>query len=255
MSSHPLSKALAQYAESKGLEPFEVEAFKAIPGAGTEGRVGRGFARLVNLRWLREAGLADETVEAIFAEIMREGMSATALTDRFGVVTVFGFRDTLKPDAKEGIAALEAVGLEPTLLTGDTPEAAKALGDELGLTHIRAGLLPDEKLAAIADMQKTGLTAMVGDGINDAPALAQSDIGIAMGVRGTESAVEAAHVVVMDDRVSSIATLVRLSRMTHGVLLQNIVFALGVKFLFAAATFAGMATMWMAVMPAARSPS
>lgn len=139
------------------------------------------------------------------------------------------------------------MGLEPTLLTGDTPEAAKALGDELGLKHIRAGLLPDEKLAAIADMQKTGLTAMVGDGINDAPALAQSDIGIAMGVRGTESAVEAAHVVVMDDRVSSIATLVRLSRMTHGVLLQNIVFALGVKFLFAVATFAGMATMWMAV--------
>ena len=247
MSSHPLSKALAQYAESKGLEPFEVEDFKAIPGAGTEGRVGRGFARLVNLRWLREAGLADESVEAVFSEIMREGMSATALTDRFGVVAVFGFRDTLKPDAKEGIAALEAVGLEPTLLTGDTPEAAKALGDELGLTHIRAGLLPDEKLAAIADMQKTGLTAMVGDGINDAPALAQSDIGIAMGVRGTESAVEAAHVVVMDDRVSSIATLVRLSRMTHGVLLQNIVFALGVKFLFAVATFAGMATMWMAV--------
>ena len=247
MSSHPLSKALAQYAESKGLEPFEVEDFKAIPGAGTEGRVGRGFARLVNLRWLREAGLADESVEAVFSEIMREGMSATALTDRFGVVAVFGFRDTLKPDAKEGIAALEAVGLEPTLLTGDTPEAAKALGDELGLTHIRSGLLPDEKLAAIADMQKTGLTAMVGDGINDAPALAQSDIGIAMGVRGTESAVEAAHVVVMDDRVSSIATLVRLSRMTHGVLLQNIVFALGVKFLFAAATFAGMATMWMAV--------
>lgn len=247
MSDHPLSQALAAHTRAQGLEPFAVEDFKAIPGAGTEGRVGRGLARLVNLRWLRAQELADEATEAVFTEIAREGMSATALADRFGVVAVFGFRDTVKPDAKAGIAALEAVGLEPTLLTGDTPEAANALGAELGLTHIRAGLLPDEKLSAIADMQKTGLTAMVGDGINDAPALAKADIGIAMGVRGTESAVEAAHVVVMDDRVSSIATLVRLSRMTHSVLLQNIVFAIGIKLIFAIATYAGMATMWMAV--------
>ena len=139
------------------------------------------------------------------------------------------------------------MGLTPRLLTGDTPAAAKALAKELGLEDVRAGLLPDDKLREIEAMQKEGLTAMVGDGINDAPALARSDIGIAMGVRGTDSAIEAAHVAVMDDKIGSIATLVRLSRITHAVLIENITIALGIKFLFAALALFGLASMWMAV--------
>ena len=142
---------------------------------------------------------------------------------------------------------LEAVGLTPWLLTGDHEAAAQSLAKKVGLTHVAADLLPDDKLAKIEGLQKDGLTAMVGDGINDAPALARSDIGIAMGIRGTDSAIEAAHVAVMDDKISSIATLVRLSHMTHDVLVQNIIFAIGVKVVFALLALSGLATMWMAV--------
>lgn len=117
---------------------------------------------------------------------------------------------------------------------GDNEAAARALARKVGLQDVKADLLPEDKLKAIEALQKTGLTAMAGDGINDAPALARADIGIAMGVRGTDSAIEAAHIAVMDDKISSIATLVRLSRITHGVLVQNIAFAIGVKIIFAA---------------------
>ena len=172
-----------------------------------------------------------------------------ALADAFGVEAVFELADEIRPDARAGLEALRAEGIEPVLLTGDNRAAALALGRAIGLpdASIDAELLPDEKLGHIRRLQKRGFTAMVGDGINDAPALAQADLGIAMGIRGTDSAIEAADVALMDDRISSLAALVRLSRLTHSVLVQNIVFALGVKFVFAALALAGHATMWMAV--------
>ena len=200
------------------------------------GRVGSGTLWLVNERTLDQMGVLTPDVHDAFVRYAEAGMSTVALTDRFGVRAVFGLADTVKEDAAEGLRQLRAVGLTPRLLTGDTPAAAKALAKELGLEDVRAGLLPKE-----------GLTAMVGDGINDAPALARSDIGIAMGVRGTDSAIEAAHVAVMDDKIGSIATLVRLSRITHAVLVENITIALGIKFLFAALALFGVASMWMAV--------
>ena len=247
MSRHPLSEALVRWADKKGYPAYDTDEFRAIPGCGTSGRVNGGLLSLVNLRKLEEDGLADDTVRAAFKRFADAGMSGTALADAFGVLAVFGFADTLKPDAAEGLRQLESVGLTPWLLTGDNRAAADALADKTGIHHVAADLLPEDKLQHIERLQKTGLTAMVGDGINDAPALARADIGIAMGVRGTDSAIEAAHIAVMDDRISSIATLVRLSRMTHEVLVQNIVFALGVKIIFALMAVGGMATMWMAV--------
>lgn len=247
MNKHPLSQAIVRWAQHHHLPTYDVEGFEAIAGAGVQGRVENGLLRLVNLRWLENAGLADETVRHAFRHYTDQGMSAVALADTFGVQAVFGFSDQLKDDAREGLQQLADVGLTPWLLTGDNQTAARTLADKLGITHIKAELLPEDKLNQISDLQKSGLTAMVGDGINDAPALAKADIGIAMGVRGTDSAIEAAHIAVMDDRISSIATLVRLSRITHSVLIQNIVFAIGVKLIFTALALSGLATMWMAV--------
>ena len=247
MNKHPLSQAIVRWADKKGIEPQAVEGFSALPGSGVTGRVGSGTLWLVNERTLDKMGVLTPDVHDAFVRYAEAGMSTVALTDRFGVRAVFGLADTVKEDAAEGLRQLRAVGLTPRLLTGDTPAAAKALAKELGLEDVRAGLLPDDKLREIEAMQKEGLTAMVGDGINDAPALARSDIGIAMGVRGTDSAIEAAHVAVMDDKIGSIATLVRLSRITHAVLIENITIALGIKFLFAALALFGMASMWMAV--------
>ena len=247
MNKHPLSQAIVRWAEAKGIEPQAVDGFSALPGSGVTGRVGSGTLWLVNERTLDKMGILTPDVHEAFVRYAEAGMSTVALADRFGVRAVFGLADTVKEDAAEGLRQLRAVGLTPRLLTGDTPAAAKALAKELGLEDVRAGLLPDDKLREIEAMQKEGLTAMVGDGINDAPALARSDIGIAMGVRGTDSAIEAAHVAVMDDKIGSIATLVRLSRITHAVLIENITIALGIKFLFAALALFGMASMWMAV--------
>lgn len=247
MNKHPLSQAIVRWAREKHLPIYQVEGFTALPGAGVEGRIERGTARLVNLRWLEERGLADEEVRRTFAHYTNEGMSTVALADTFGVQAVFGLADVVKEDTVDGLRQLASVGIRPWLLTGDNEAAALALARKVGLEDVKADLLPEDKLKAIEALQKTGLTAMAGDGINDAPALARADIGIAMGVRGTDSAIEAAHIAVMDDKISSIATLVRLSRITHGVLVQNIAFAIGVKIIFAALALTGHATMWMAV--------
>jgi Cd2+/Zn2+-exporting ATPase len=134
------------------------------------------------------------------------------------------------------------------MLTGDNVATAQAVGREAGIAEVRGGLLPEDKLAAIKELrERHGATAMTGDGINDAPALAQADIGFAMGGAGTDTAMEAADVVIMNDDLGRIAETIRLSRRTHAVLMQNITLALGIKAVFFVLAVFGSATMWMAV--------
>lgn len=247
MNKHPLSAAIVRAAKEADAGISSVEDFRALPGIGVSGRIGRGTLSLMNAKGVQERGLMTTAAQTAFQEAEHQGMSASALVDAFGVLAVFAMADEIKPDAQEGLEQLAAEGITPVLLTGDNGRAAAALAQKLGLQHVAANLLPEDKLARIHALKKSGLTAMAGDGINDAPALAAADIGIAMGIRGTDSAIDAADVALMDDRISSIASLVRLSRMTHAVLIQNIVFALGIKAVFAVLAVAGMATMWMAV--------
>jgi len=160
--------------------------------------------------------------------------------------------DTVKPSSAEAIADLHALGVRTLMLTGDNTPTAQAIAQQVGIDEARGDQLPEDKLTAIesklaANEASAGKVGMVGDGINDAPALARADIGFAMGAAGTGTAIETADVALMDDDLRKIGTFLRLSRATHRVLIQNIVLALGIKVVFLALAMTGNATLWMAV--------
>jgi Cd2+/Zn2+-exporting ATPase len=186
-------------------------------------------------------------VTAAFDAAHAKGQTAVALSDMFGVVAVFAVADTLKSNSAQAIALMKKVGLRPWLLTGDNARAAEAIAQKVGIDNVKADLLPEHKLEVIEELDSKAPTAMVGDGINDAPALSRARIGFAMGIKGADTAIEAADVAIMDDNIAKIAWFKKLSELTHSTLIQNIVFALGVKFCFMIAALAGYATMWMAV--------
>ena len=247
-SDHPVSKAIALgLGAQQGALP-EVSDFTAQAGRGVEGRVGGERWTLGNRRWMREQGLWTDAVEAAAAEHEAQGRSLTFLAERGGVRALFAVADTLRPQAIEAVTELRALGITPIMLTGDHGAAAQSAARAAGIDEVQADLLPEHKQGAIAALQKLhGMTAMAGDGINDAPALAQADIGFAMGAAGTDVAMETADVVIMNDDLRRVAETVRLSRRTHRVLVQNIALALGIKLVFLVLALAGQATMWMAV--------
>ena len=244
-SDHPVSRAIAA-----GLTPNSIEArsFAALSGRGIEADIDGERYVLGNHRLIEERGQCSAEIEAVLHRHEQAGRSVSLLATASGVVALFAVADTIKPSSAAAIGELKAMGITPVMLTGDNQTTAEAIGREAGLTDIRGNLLPEDKLAAIQAMQKQyGATAMTGDGINDAPALAQADIGVAMGAAGTDIAMEAADVVVMNDDLRRIAETVRLSRRTHAVLWQNIALALGIKAAFLVLALFDNASMWMAV--------
>ncbi len=165
-----------------------------------------------------------------------------------GVLGIFAVADTVKETSRQAIAELHALGVRTLMLTGDNPHTAEAIAKQVGIDEARGNQLPEDKLKVIESLIGEGKQiGMVGDGINDAPALARADIGFAMGAAGTDTAIETADVALMDDDLRKIPTFVRLSRTTATILTQNIVLALGIKVVFLGLTFTGHATMWMAV--------
>jgi len=225
-----------------------VHDFAAAAGRGVQGTVDGLPLVLANHRWIEERSQCSAALEAGLALHERAGRTVAMLADARGVLAICAVADTIKPSSRQALAELKALGITPVMLTGDNLTTAQAIAAQVGITELRANLLPEHKLAAIRELQERfGPTAMVGDGINDAPALAQSDIGFAMGAAGTHQAMEAADVVVMNDELGRLPETVRLSRRTRSVLLQNIALALGIKTAFLLAALFGGATMWMAV--------
>jgi Cd2+/Zn2+-exporting ATPase len=164
------------------------------------------------------------------------------------VLAIFAVADTIKDSSREAIEQLHALGVASVMLTGDNSATAKAIAKQAGIDDARGELLPEAKLAAVEEMQERyGFVAMTGDGINDAPALARSNIGFAMGGAGTDTALEAADVVIMNDDLRRIPEAIRLSRQTQNILWQNIGLALGIKAVFLFLALFNGATMWMAV--------
>ena len=248
-SDHPVSRAiLAGLDEKQRADAYDFTDFKALPGLGTEGRVAGDMLVLGNHRLIEDRGQCSDALEAVLREHERQGRTVTLLASARGVIGVFAVADTVKPQARDAIAELGRLGIAPVMLTGDNEATARAVAAQAGITELRGNLLPEEKQGAIRELQRRhGPTGMTGDGINDAPALAQADIGFAMGKAGTDIAMEAADVVIMNDDLHRLAETVRLSRRTHGVLWQNISLALGIKLVFLLLAVAGQATMWMAV--------
>ena len=244
-SDHPVSRAIA-HSLSGGAA--EVQDFKALPGRGVQGAVDGKRLLLGNHRVIHDDGLCSAALEAELARHEQQGRTVTLLADDQRVLALFAVADTIKETSRQAIAELQALGVTAVMLTGDNSATAKAIGAQAGISDARGDLLPDAKLEAIKEMQnRYGMTGMTGDGINDAPALAQADIGFAMGAAGTDTAMEAADVVIMNDNLLRVAETVRLSSRTHSILWQNIALALGIKSVFLVMAVFGTATMWMAV--------
>jgi Cd2+/Zn2+-exporting ATPase len=244
-SDHPVARAIAAGLSAPA---GTLQGFQAQAGLGVQGVVDGQPLWLGNARLIASLGLSSPALDERLQALEAAGRSVSLLASSQAVLAVFAVADTLRPEAREAVAALRALGLVPVMLSGDHPRTAQAIAAQVGIDEVQGGLLPADKLAAIEALQRRlGPTAMVGDGLNDAPALARADLGIAMGGAGTDTAMEAADVVVMNDDLRRLAETVRLSRRTHAVLWQNIVLALGIKAVFLVLALAGQATMWMAV--------
>jgi Cd2+/Zn2+-exporting ATPase len=244
-SDHPVSKAIFQ---GLALEAGEVSDFAALPGRGVQGAIDGKTLILGNHRLLEERGQCSPDIEAKLAVHENQGRTVTLLADDSGVLGLFAVADTVKESSRQAIADLKALGVVTIMLTGDNAATAKTIAGQTGMEDARGNLLPEDKLDVIKALQERhGATGMTGDGINDAPALAQADIGFAMGAAGTDIAMEAADVVIMNDDLRRIPATIRLSRRTHSVLWQNISLAIGIKAVFMVLALFGAATMWMAV--------
>ncbi|MES2251276.1 MAG: heavy metal translocating P-type ATPase [Pseudomonadota bacterium] len=244
-SDHPVSKAIAQ---GLGGAVEEVGDFTALPGRGVQATHAGQTYVLGNHRLIEERGLCSPELEAELKRHEEAGRTVTLLASEKSVLALFAVADTIKPSSQAAVAELRALGVTPVMLTGDNTATAKTIGAHAGIDDVRGNLLPEEKLDAIQAMQQRyGAVAMTGDGINDAPALAKADIGFAMGGAGTDTAMEAADVVIMNDDLRRIPETIRLSRRAHAVLWQNITLALGIKGVFFVLAVFGSATMWMAV--------
>ncbi|KHK57966.1 4-deoxy-4-formamido-L-arabinose-phospho-UDP deformylase [Ralstonia sp. A12] len=248
-TTHPIAVAIVQAAAAHGaVDAGAVEDLSVLPGRGVAGTLGGVRWHLGNAALVAERGFDTSAWRAAAEALQAEGMSAVTLCDASGAVALFGVRDRERPESAQAIADLRALGVQPVMLTGDDRRAAQAIAKTVGIDAVHAEQLPADKQRVVGELAaQHGFVGMVGDGINDAPALARADIGFAMGAAGTATALEAADVAIMDDDPRKLAGFIRISRRTVAVLRQNIVLALGIKAVFLALAVMGDATLWMAI--------
>lgn len=249
-SDHPVSSAVAAHwrTQSPGQPLLDVEAIEALTGRGIKGAIDGEPFYLGNHRLVEELGICSPALEQILTAFEGDGKTTVVFCSAQAPQLVIAVADTIRDTSIAAIEDLESLGIHVVMLTGDNPHTAAAIARQAGIADARGNLLPDDKLAAINELiAKYGDVGMVGDGINDAPALARAGIGFAMGAAGTDTALETADVALMDDDLRKLADFVRLSRKTRAVLVQNISLALGIKAVFFVLALMGMATLWMAV--------
>ena len=249
-SEHPIGRAILRRAEETGIIVLEPERFQSLPGRGAEGRVSGDAVVIGSHRLFEERSMCSTETERALDTFATDGISTVIVGCNGQTLGVIGVGDEPRESARETIEMLRSQGIEHiAALTGDHQKAAETLARSLGLDTCRADLLPEDKVAAVHELRsRYGVLAMVGDGVNDAPALASADVGIAMGAVGTDAALETADVALMSDELAKIPYAIRLSRATLRNIRMNIAFSLTLKAAFLAMAVAGAATLWMAVV-------
>lgn len=249
-SDHPVSGAVAAFwhSEKHTDELLDVRNFQALTGRGTKGMINGQTYHLGNHRMVHELGMCSDGLEHTLQQLEKQGKTTVVLCRNNAPLLIMAVADTVRATSKAAISELHALGVNVVMLTGDNGHTAKAIADSVGIMDARGDQLPEDKLNAITGLGANGaVVGMVGDGINDAPALAKAHIGFAMGAAGTDTAIETADVALMDDDLLKLPFFLRLSARTHKVLVQNITFALGIKAVFLMLALTGEATLWMAV--------
>ncbi|SDG54531.1 MULTISPECIES: heavy metal translocating P-type ATPase [Thalassobaculum] len=246
-TSHPLGVAIVEAAKVRGLElPVTVGGGVATPGKAVTARLKDGFASVGSPRHAAEQAALEENIAETITTLESQGKTVVVLIKGKTIEGLIALRDEPRDDAIEGVKRLTDRGVRPLMLTGDNKRTADAIAAHLGL-EASAELLPDAKLAEIGRLKANGPIAMVGDGINDAPALAAASVGVAMGA-GTDVALETADAALLRNRVTGVADLIGLSQATLGNIWQNIAIALGLKAVFLVTTLFGITTLWMAIL-------
>jgi Cd2+/Zn2+-exporting ATPase len=254
-SEHPMAEAIVAEARRQGVAVPAVEKFRSLTGRGVEGLVDGHDYFAGNHRLVEELAVCSAETERRIEAIERRAETAVVVGHRphadckGEVLGVIALGDAIRPHAGSAIARLRRAGVERiVMLTGDNRATAETVAKEVGITEVAAELLPDEKIARVREMLRDGANVgMVGDGVNDAPALAAASVGIGMGVAGTDAALEAADVALMGDDLTHLPETIELGRRTRRVIQSNIALAIALKVVFLALAAAGLATMWMAV--------
>lgn len=245
-SSHPLAQAILRHGEASGIAPLPAQDAKAMVGKGVEALVGGAKAWVSSPRHATEAGGIGQAAIARATALEDQGKTVVAVFREGRALGLIAMRDEPRQDAAEAMRQLRAMGVGATILTGDNPRTAAAIAGSLGMEY-RAEMMPEDKLAAIRDMGAQGGIMMIGDGINDAPALKQAQVGVAMG-SGTDVALETADAAILRDRVTDVPALLRLARATMGNIRQNITLALGLKAVFLVTSVLGITGLWIAIL-------
>lgn len=248
-STHPIARAVIAYAEARGVRAAPAEDVRAFPGKGMVGTVARRNYWLGSHRYMEERDAETPEIHQLAERLAEGGRSVVAIGSEDHVCGLVALSDGVREEAPEALLALKRSGVERlVMLTGDNRETAERIAGQLGIDETAAELLPEDKVAEVARLvARFGSVAVVGDGVNDAPAMARASLGIAMGASGTDTAIETADVALMSDDLGKLAWLVGHSRRMLAIIRQNVVFALSVKALFAVMAFAGMATLWGAI--------
>jgi len=248
-SDHPLARAIVAFAKSRGVEPAPADDFQILLGKGATARFdGRPFW-LGSHRYLEERRQETPEIHERLEALSGPGRTAVVIGNDQHVCGLIALADDIRPDSRRVLDELRRAGIRHLImLTGDNAPAARAVAEQVGIDEFRAELLPADKVRIIEDLvAQYGQVGMIGDGVNDAPALARASLGIAMGAIGSDAAIETADIALMSDDLTRVPWLIRHSRRTLRIIRQNIAFSLAVKALFALLTLAGAATLWGAI--------